>query len=214
MASAIEQLSKIDWWSFLITLAIVITAYVAVKKGLEELSKHISWEPFWLRNERVHRELSEAVVAIKDELVGLKTDVNNIQEEINTVNGNRSHDREDSLNIRDAMYNDLNNTSAQLRQELIDSVRSLGDKIDTMQATTDARFAESEEKSNKRIRAEMKERIAQLYRYYHAKGEVDFMGKETLEDLIEEYEVAGGVNSFVHEVVQKELPTWTVIYPE
>lgn len=133
MDKTIEQLSQIDWWSFLITLAIVISAYIAIKKGLEELSKHISWEPFWMKNERVHRELSEAVIAIKDELVGLKTDVTEVKNEVNASKENRCHDREDSQHIRAEMYHDLDTTASELRQELIDSVRSLSDKIDVLQ---------------------------------------------------------------------------------
>ena len=33
----------------------------------------------------------------------------------------------------------------------------------------------------------------------------------TLEDLIEEYEAAGGENSFVHSLVQKEMYAWEKI---
>lgn len=133
MDKAIQQLTQINWQSFLITLAIVITAYIAIKKGLEELSKLTGWEMPWMRNDRVHRELSQAVIAIKDELVSLKNDVSDIKTEVDTYNDNRCHDRDDSRNIRAEMYHDLDATASALRQELIDSVRTLGEKIDVLQ---------------------------------------------------------------------------------
>jgi hypothetical protein len=34
------------------------------------------------------------------------------------------------------------------------------------------------------------------------------MAFETLRDLIEEYEAHGGVNSFVHSVVEQEMHNW------
>ena len=40
------------------------------------------------------------------------------------------------------------------------------------------------------------------------------MEKEALEGLIEEYEAAGGENSFVHSKVQKEMYTWTLVEKE
>lgn len=133
MVQAVEQLSKIDWQGFLITLAIVIAAYVAIKKGLEELSKYTGWEMPYMTNNRVHRELSEAVVAIKDELVSLRNDVKHVQEEVDSYNGKRSNDRQNSVNIRKEMYKDLDKASAELRKELIDSVKSIEGKIDILQ---------------------------------------------------------------------------------
>lgn len=83
--------------------------------------------------------------------------------------------------------------------------------IDEMQKNTDRRFAESEEKNKKRIRAELKDKISRSYRYYHSLGQINSMELEALEDLIEEYESADGQNSFVHSVVQKEMYTWKKI---
>lgn len=71
--------------------------------------------------------------------------------------------------------------------------------------------AQLEEKHNKRIRAEMKDKISQLYRYYHEKQVWNDMEREAFNDLIDEYEDAGGSNSFVHSVVQPESYTWKVI---
>lgn len=95
--------------------------------------------------------------------------------------------------------------------QLAKSLSDISQKIDQMQQSTNARFEISEQKHNKRIRAELKDKISQLYRYYHALGQIHDMELEALEDLIEEYEAAQGQNSFVHSVVQKEMYTWTRI---
>ena len=96
-------------------------------------------------------------------------------------------------------------------KQLTKSLSDISQKIDQMQQSTDERFEKSEQKNNKRIRAELKDKISQSYRYYHALGQINNMELEALEDLIEEYEAAQGQNSFVHSVVQKEMYTWTRI---
>lgn len=100
-------------------------------------------------------------------------------------------------------------TYAQNQQDIINSIQELKEELKDMRKTTDERFAASEIKEAKRIRAELKDCIGERYRRYHAKGEINDMEYEALEDLIEEYEAAGGENSFVHSVVQCEMPTWT-----
>ena len=105
---------------------------------------------------------------------------------------NRIHDREQSFAIQ---------------KQLTDSINALSKKLDKM----DQKQAELEEKHRKRIRAEMKDKISQLYRYYHEQQKWNDMEKEAFGDLIDEYEDAGGKNSFVHSVVQPESYTWKVI---
>lgn len=116
---------------------------------------------------------------------------------------NRIHDREQSLSIQKELTESQN--------KLSESLFSISKKIDDMQHNTDERFMESERKNNKRIRAELKDKISQSYRYYHSLGKINDMELEALEDLIEEYESADGKNSFVHSVVQKEMYTWEKI---
>lgn len=113
---------------------------------------------------------------------------------------NRIHDREQSFSIQKEL------TDAQLK--LSETLDTISKKIDNMQQNTDKRFLESEKRNNKRIRAELKDKISQSYRYYHSVGEINDMELEALEDLIEEYEAADGKNSFVHSIVQKEMYTW------
>ena len=88
---------------------------------------------------------------------------------------------------------------------------SILEKINEMQRNTNERFAISEEKENQRVQSEIKERIAQSYRYHHASNKITSMELESLEDLIATYEAHGGTNSFVHSVVQKEMYMWELI---
>ena len=125
------------------------------------------------------------------------------QTDIKAIMENRIHDREQSFSIQKEL------TDAQ--NKLSESLSSISQKIDDMQRNTDERFKESERKNNKRIRAELKDKISQSYRYYHSLGKINDMELEALEDLIEEYESADGKNSFVHSVVQKEMYTWEKI---
>lgn len=125
------------------------------------------------------------------------------QSDIKSIMENRVHDREQSFAIQKEL------TDAQ--NKLSESLSNISQKIDDMQRNTDERFKESERKNNKRIRAELKDKISQSYRYYHSLGKINDMELEALEDLIEEYESANGKNSFVHSVVQKEMYTWEKI---
>lgn len=126
--------------------------------------------------------------------------IKNNQSAIKEIMDNRVRDREQSLTIQKEL------TDAQ--NKLSESLSDISKKIDDMQRNTDERFMESERKNNKRIRAELKDKISQSYRYYHEFGKINDMELEALEDLIEEYEEAEGKNSFVHSVVQKEMYTW------
>lgn len=65
-----------------------------------------------------------------------------------------------------------------------------------------------QEKRMKRERAKFKKDIKEIYQKCNVTKTVSHMDLNTLEDLITEYEEAGGKNSFVHTVVQKEMYTW------
>lgn len=118
----------------------------------------------------------------KDELIKI---IYNNQQKIKEYAENRTHDREQSLAIQ---------------KQLTDAIGIISTKLDDMEI-----------KHNKRIRAEMKDKIGQQYRYYHEKKKWNEMEREALNDLIEEYEDAGGKNSFVHSVVQPESYLWEVV---
>ena len=57
-----------------------------------------------------------------------------------------------------------------------------------MQDNTDKRFKENEEKENRRVQAELKDKIGQSYRYYHDIKKINDIEMETLEGLIKTYE--------------------------
>lgn len=122
------------------------------------------------------------------------------QTNINTIIEDRINDRNQISFIQKEL--------SDVQIELSNSLTDISNKIDHMQKRTDERFEESEKKNNKRIRAELKDKISQSYRYYHSIGKINDMESEALEDLIEEYEAADGKNSFVHSVVQKEMYIW------
>lgn len=101
--------------------------------------------------------------------------------------------------------------SLEIQEKLVKAIEDINKKIDEFKEDTNRRFEENKERENKRTRAELKDRISQSYRYYHEKGSWTSMEKESLEDLITEYESAGGDNSFVHSKVQQEMYTWELI---
>lgn len=123
---------------------------------------------------------------------------------------NKRQKREELLQTIKSNQEDIK-TITNVQKNLSKSLSDISKKIDDMQKRTDERFEESEKKNKKRIRAELKDKISQSYRYYHSIGKINDMELEALEDLIEEYEEANGKNSFVHSVVQKEMYIWEKI---
>ena len=97
------------------------------------------------------------------------------------------------------------------QSKISNSVQGLVEKFDEFKTDTVSRFDTNEEKENKRDRAKLKNSISEIYRYHHSTGQINDIELETLEDLIAEYESAGGENSFVHSLVQKEMYTWEKI---
>lgn len=156
-----------------------------------------------IKNRKVISELFNDLYNRKKNKEELLQTIKDNQADIKTIMENRIHDREQSFTIQKEL------TDAQ--NKLSESLSDISKKIDDMQRNTDERFMESERKNNKRIRAELKDKISQSYRYYHSLGKINDMELEALEDLIEEYESADGKNSFVHSVVQKEMYTWEKI---
>lgn len=153
-----------------------------------------------IKNRKVIFELFNDLYNRKKNKEELLQTIKDNQADIKTIMENRIRDREQSFAIQKEL------TEAQ--KKLSESLSDISKKIDDIQRNTDERFMESERKNNKRIRAELKDKISQSYRYYHSLGEINDMELEALEDLIEEYESADGKNSFVHSVVQKEMYTW------
>lgn len=161
----------------------------------------ISW--FIFKNRIVISGLFDELYNKKKHKEELLQTIKNNQAHIKEIMNNRIRDREQSFAIQKEL--------SEAQSKLSKSISDISKKIDNMQQNTDKRFIESERKNNKRIRAELKDKISQSYRYYHSLGKINGMELEALEDLIEEYEEADGKNSFVHSVVQKEMYTWEKI---
>lgn len=130
----------------------------------------------------------------------MKDRVDQLSEQVTQYAENRVKDREQSREIQRDLVNSQNKNSRE--------INALSEKIDDVQKNIAEKFAESEKKNNLRDQAELKDKIGSSYRYYHEKGEINDIELEALEDLITAYEEAGGKNSFVHSVVQKEMYTW------
>lgn len=118
--------------------------------------------------------------------------IHDLEKSIKEFQGNRVRDREQSF---------------QIQEELTEAIQAISEQLQALKKQLD----ESDQAQKKRVRAELKDRIGQAYRYYAKSREWTEMEKESLEGLIEEYEAAGGENSFVHSKVQKEMYTWNLV---
>lgn len=83
--------------------------------------------------------------------------------------------------------------------DLKNSIKDVSSQVEKMQKRNDENEA-----------ARIKDRVAQAYRYYHAQGRITRMEKEALEENIKAYSQYSD-NSFIHSVVERELPTWEVV---
>ena len=72
-------------------------------------------------------------------------------------------------------------------------IKAINDKINVLSQM----MIDMQNKADTSKRAELKDRISQSYRYYHAKGKRNSMEKEAFDGLIRDYESHGGENSFV-----------------
>lgn len=145
-------------------------------------------------------------------------------ESLNELQGLHKKDMERSDQHDEEMKEELVNFTTELRQTLktqnekmnkfSDSVNKISDKLDKMKIDTDMRFQENEEKQNKKEQAKIKSEISNRYSIYHERKWITNIEFEALEGLIATYEAFGGLNSFVHSIVQKEMFTWRKIDEE
>ena len=182
----ILALRDIDFVSWIIISFAILSVIVAMCAVIKKFCEIIGMPVKWVRKKNADHELLMQTA-----------------EKMNEYADNRVRDRQQSLSIQKELIDAQNGLSK--------SIEIISEKLDKMQRNTDERFLATEKKNNKRIRAELKDKISQLYRYYHSLGKINDMELESLEDLIEEYEAADGVNSFVHQIVQKEMYTWEKI---
>lgn len=98
----------------------------------------------------------------------------------------------------------------EMSEQQKDDISRLDEKMNTVFAM----LIELRKHDDSNKRANLKDRISQSYRYHHSTRTITRMDIETLEGLIASYESCGGTNSFVHEVVQKEMYTWEIVENE
>lgn len=183
----IQSLTRIDFQYVFISVLTILAAIKAIISLFEWTFNKFGLETKSMRKRHEDHEL------LINTVEGLKSLSDRYEEDFNKIYENNIEYRNKSVEIRDDLKN---------------SIQVISSKLDEIKKSTEERFLNYEKKHNKRIRAELKDKIGQSYRYYHAKGEINDIELEALQDLISEYEAALGENSFVHSLVQKEMYTW------
>lgn len=116
---------------------------------------------------------------------------------------NESEEREEKFQH----YEESIRTLTQISEQQKEDISKLNEKMNTVFAM----LIEIRKHDDDNRRASLKNSISQLYRYHNSTKTITEIDKDTLEGLIASYESCGGTNSFVHEVVQKEMYTWEII---
>ena len=213
--NALTDLLEMDIAAWIVGAFLIMAG---INKGIEILgnfSKSIG-KPFkWVKKRDAdHDELEKAKTRIADLETQHETDttalhreikesIDDLKKQMKEYSDNRVSDRKQSFAIQKEL------TEAQ--GKISKSVDRIFDKVATLKEDTGRRFEESEAKQNRRVQAEIKDKIAQLYRRYHSTSTIKAIELESLKDLIRTYEEHGGENSFVHSLVEKEMYTWKVV---
>lgn len=157
---------------FVLIVGIIITQ----RKKIKEYMEH------WRKKRNFEDSIMESINMLKENDRQLRKNIDDIW-------GTMESARDTSKEIREEMYSDIKDISADLKV--------VTSKLDDM-----------EQKNNLSKQADLKEKIEKLYRECHANMVCTDTAFETLKDLIADYERHGGVNSFVHTLVQPEMYTW------
>ena len=213
--NALTDLLEMDIAAWIVGAFLIMAG---INKGIEILgnfSKSIG-KPFkWVKKrdadhdelEKVKGRIADLEAKHTDDTKALhqeiKDSIDELKKQMKEYSDNRVSDRKQSFAIQKEL------TEAQ--GKISKSVDRIFDKVATLKEDTDRRFEESEAKQNRRVQAEIKDKIAQLYRRYHSTSTIKAIELESLKDLIRTYEEHGGENSFVHSLVEKEMYTWKVV---
>lgn len=161
----------------------------------------------WGRKKREEHEL----------LIKTAESLNKLQEthekDIERIDSHDEEIKEELVNFTTELRQTLK-TQNEKMNKFSDSVNKISDKLDKIKIDTDMRFQENEEKQNKKEQAKIKSEISNRYSIYHERKWITNIEFEALEGLIATYEAFGGLNSFVHSIVQKEMFTWRKIDEE
>lgn len=223
------ELFNIDWKTVVVGIIVILFAVVALVQVIGKFSEIIGKPLKWVQKNNKDHETLERLITVVD---GLEKKHTADTEAFTTYNADfeqkfedfmiemrgqmqgyldaRVHDREQSREIQKELLTTQQEQSDAI-SEVSNVLKALSMQINLLQESTGEHFMESENKENKRVQAEIKNTIAQLYRGYHESQQFTAMEKEALEDLIDSYENHGGDNSFIHSLVQQEMYTWKVI---
>lgn len=184
--TVMELLTKVTLYDLILSLLLISTIIGLIILQKDKLSKVLNkWRKTKNDEDNFHKLVYE-----------LKKSFDNLNEQVIQNQKNRDKEllqyRDDSRKIRDEMYKTINSQSMDIKKLT---------KIIT----------EMQEKDSKTKRAEIKEKIERIYRECHPSMTCTDMQLEVLKELIEEYEEHGGVNSFVHSIVEQEMYEWHVV---
>lgn len=197
----VQSLTHYNWF-------VVVLAVISAMMVFKFISELFAWfiEKFGLetRSMREKRENKELLKKTAENLSSLQERHTKDEKDFRAILNKHISESEKDRKALHQVQKDL----VKSQTKISDSVQGLVEKFDEFKTNTDDRFNSNEEKENKRVRAELKNSISEIYRIHHATGQINDIELETLEDLIEEYESAKGENSFVHSLVQKEMYTW------
>lgn len=182
-SSLLKLLEEVTLYDLIIAIILIVTLVCIIVSQNKKISKGLDK---WRKNKNEEEDFTQLVYDLKDSIEKLSKKVD--QNQIDRTNELKQY-REDSKKIRDEMYEVMNGQSEQ--------IKNLTTTIGIMQ-----------EKQSKTKRAELKERIERIYSECHPSQTCTDMAFETLRELIEEYEEHGGINSFVHSIVEKEMYEW------
>lgn len=209
--TSVEKIFQ-DYAVLIPTLVIVsITAMVAFQfiwNLFEDiLVNKLGIQTKWDRKKREEHEL----------LIKTAESLNKLQEthekDIERIDSHDEEIKEELVNFTTELRQTLK-TQNEKMNKFSDSVNKISDKLDKIKIDTDMRFQENEEKQNKKEQAKIKSEISNRYSIYHERKWITNIEFEALEGLIATYEAFGGLNSFVHSIVQKEMFTWRKIDEE
>lgn len=230
MSDEIVTLITVDWVSVLNAVGVIIVAVPVLWKGASFIREKTGLE---LRFFRIRREKDQLLMNTSAQLIELekrhKKDVSLYEEKLDLFFENvknlideqgktireeryseRCHDRQQSID-REKRLQEANMKAQK-------GIEKLAEQLNNMQQTTNRRFEaneikqkENEEREHKKARSDLKEKISRIYIKCNATKTITPMEFEVLKDLIAAYEDYGGLNSFVHSRVDKEMYSWTQI---
>ena len=194
---AIKEFLQLDFSAIIISIFLIMSAIIAGYEIIGKFSKVINKPVKWVKDKDDDHKL--------------------LMETAKNLNGLKKHHEDDEKKL----YNNLSTYRGQSKEiqdewketqeKIFKSIDELSKKIDDFEKNTNDRFSRNEEKENERVQSEIKDKIAQLYRFHHSTMTITDIELEAIEDLITTYEKHGGENSFVHSLVQKEMYTWQVV---